>query len=315
MTSKAFNFDDMDPVVDTGLEEPVSRPSGEFFNYDAFAESPPGSITSFYTGGDLIVSEQVSKPDTSSEVGVGILHLSQLSMMQVCKGVIGTSSGARFCTKMTCRAATHKQKVVLLDDVDRYFICGPRGDQALTEPSIPVKWVSDTDRKMIESSKKSSSVWKLFFQRIQAENTVRVRDGDILMEDVKEKVVTLSDQLSEIQAAEECLKTPKRTRFKHMDEGIDMINSAIDTHPLAVSKRLKLRRIETVSKPGEVESNPTEQKEKLFGEILGQWNEVLSQIEDLQECLNLNVNLDKTFREKNWHSICLFSLRLQKHQT
>ena len=168
---------------------------------------------------------------------------------------------------------------------------------------------------MIESSKKSSLVWKLFFQRIQAENTVRVRDGDILMEDVKEKVVTLSDQLSEIQAAEECLKTPKHTRFKHMDEGIDMINSAIDTHPLAVSKRLKLRRIETVSKPGEVESNPTEQKERLFGEILGQWNEVLSQIEDLQECLNLNVNLDKTFWEKNWHSIYLFSLRLQKHQT
>ena len=41
------------------------------------------------------------------------------------------------------------------------------------------------------------------------------------------------------------------------------------------------------------------QKEKLLGQILGQRNKVFSQIEDLQECLNLNVNLDKTFREKN----------------
>lgn len=109
----------------------------------------------------------------------------------------------------------------------RYFTKGPRGNQALTESSIPIDWVTnESDRRVLETAKKSTALWCLFFQRVEANHS---QNDEVGMNKKPSTAVNYADQLNEIQAANDGLKTPKRTRFKDMEKIIHIREPAIDT--------------------------------------------------------------------------------------
>jgi len=119
-----------------------------------------------------------------------------------------------------------------------------------------------------------------------------------------------ADQLNEIQDAKDGLKTPKRTRFKEMEEIIDIRDPAIDTLPMSLPKRAKLSKLRDVVK----NENSETTKILLIAQIVEQWDEILVQIEDIQTNYNHNVNLEQKFREKMVESNLLIQSEIGKSE-
>lgn len=175
MASSSFDFDDLVPVVAevaATTSQSSVLPRGELLDFDSFVEVSPSLLTD--TGGvdgvigkaeDIVSSNDLGSIEDGNENVVGILKMTSNELRSVCRGIVGRSNGARFCTRMRCNVSSHSgNKVALNSNEGRYFIQGPRGNQALTEPSIPIDWVmNESDRRVLETAKKSTAVWRLFF--------------------------------------------------------------------------------------------------------------------------------------------------------
>ena len=237
----------------------------------------------------------------SDETGVsneGIVRLMKLmvnDMKKACRGIVRKSNGARFCCRYDCNVASHKtHKVQLFDDEARYFIAGPQGGQILTEPVIPVSWVTTMqDRCTLESSFKSPAVWKLLFQKIEVDHEANAdANGDLPMTKGDEPV-TFVNQLEKIQAAKDGLKTPKRTRFTGLDDVCNITDAAIETHPISLVKRPKLGKLKDIVKS----EDPDTTKRVLMTHIIEQWDDMISQLEETRDNIRQGHHADKLFRE------------------
>jgi len=320
MASSEYDFGDLNPMTDSvpsSRSSPSTLPSGEL-NFDKFVDvSSPGCNT----GGDDVIMSEINdlvtvevddKMEMSSvggvtkEHGVGVIKFTCAETRQMCKGVIGKSSGTRFCSRLDCNIASHKsQKVSLAIDETRYYIKDSRDQQVFTEPSIPSNWVkSSAEISILENSLRSPSVWKIFFQRF--DNTIMssdVIDGKAEYSDSK-IVGDVAEQLDQIQSAKDGLKTPRRkTRFNLVDEVID---SAVDTQPIALPKRPKLEKLTGLVKM----EDSVENKIQLMTVMLNQWDEIIFQVEELHDNLNSRTLADEKFREK----IISSNLQMQSNQ-
>ena len=111
----------------------------------------------------------------------------------------------------------------------------------------------------------------------------------------------MAEQLDQIQSAKDGLKTPKRkTRFNLVDEVID---SAVDTQPIALPKRPKLTGLVKME-------NSVESEIRLMTVTLNHWDEIIFQVEELHDNINARTLADKNFREK----IISSNLQMQSDQ-
>lgn len=139
-------------------------------------------------------------------------------MDNICQGVIG---GSRFCARMSCTVASHAaQKVVLQRDKMRYYINGLRGEQLFTEPTLPVDYIAKLgDKQILETSKKSISIWKLLLKRILSSASERnVYTIDDKSPNSREDA-EIVNELNYIQSAKDELNTPKRTKGSNQRGG------------------------------------------------------------------------------------------------
>jgi hypothetical protein len=173
--------------------------------------------------------------------GVGVVKVTVEDARTVCRGVIGRSSGSRFCSRSRCNITSHKtNKVNLKLDVSRYYIRDTRDQQLFTEPTLPCDWTrSKNDIIVLETAHKSPSIWKIFFQLFDSNEAKSPFSGNQISGGSDDPVIAdVTGQLDQIQAAKDVLKTPKRkTRFNPVDE---VINIAVETQSIALPKRMKI---------------------------------------------------------------------------
>ena len=223
---------------------------------------------------------------------VGLVKFLDTDLLTVCRGVIG-KSGNKFCIKQKCRVAAHTNKVALPTNAC-YFIGCPRSDHAFLMPCLPLACVTtEKDKVMMETQKKPFEVWKLFFQRLKAEEADSSKSGTMKMDIDEERKVSFMEQLNEIDDARISLKTPKRVNTKGKIN-YSFLNDAIDTDLLRVLKKRKIDK--TIFSKGNVSGD--DKGASAYEHMALQWEALVTELEELQESFNTNVTSAGKFREK-----------------
>ena len=249
MSSTHFSFDDLDgPAEVPSSQEPplFGAPSqGEFASDITSVVVPSSSVTGGAVGGNFgggnLNSEVESlsiHTDTAfdkNKVGLVIIDPNSETSTNLCKGAIGGANGNKFCIKIGCSVFTHKfNKTSIPTDGPRFYIRGPRANQAYCRPSLLVDWVqSEKDKLILKNELKSPAVWNLFFKNFNAP----IEQDSIMSDSVASGFeVTAKETLEQLQLAKDAFKTPNKRPIVTTS----LLSSAMDIQESALPKRAKL---------------------------------------------------------------------------